>query len=235
MALHGAETIAAVIVEPVAGSTGVILPPKGYLEKLRAITRKHGILLILDEVITGFGRLGSPFAAQHFGVEADLITLAKGLTNGVIPMGAVLATPAVHDAFMAGPEHMIELFHGYTYSGNPIASAAGIATLETYREEGLFERAAEIAPYWEDALHSLKGLPHVIDIRNMGLIGAVELEGIAGEPTKRAFGAFLDAYEKGILIRTTGDIIAMSPPLIVSKGDIDRLIGVLGDVLKHAA
>jgi beta-alanine--pyruvate transaminase len=235
VALHGAETIAAVIVEPVAGSTGVILPPKGYLEKLRAITRKHGILLILDEVITGFGRLGSPFASQHFGVEADLITLAKGLTNGVIPMGAVLATPAVHDAFMAGPEHMIELFHGYTYSGNPIASAAGIATLETYREEGLFERAAEIAPYWEDALHSLKGLPHVIDIRNMGLIGAVELEGIAGEPTKRAFGAFLAAYEKGILIRTTGDIIAMSPPLIVSKADIDQLIGVLGDVLKQAA
>jgi beta-alanine--pyruvate transaminase len=235
VALHGAETIAAVIVEPVAGSTGVILPPKGYLERLRAITKKHGILLILDEVITGFGRLGSPFASQHFGVEADLITLAKGLTNGVIPMGAVLATPAVHDAFMAGPEHMIELFHGYTYSGNPIASAAGIATLETYREEGLFERAAEIAPYWEDALHSLKGLPHVIDIRNMGLIGAVELEGIAGEPTKRAFGAFLAAYDKGILIRTTGDIIAMSPPLIVSKGDIDVLIGVLGDVLKHAA
>jgi beta-alanine--pyruvate transaminase len=232
VALHGAETIAAVIVEPVSGSTGVILPPKGYLEKLRAITKKHGILLILDEVITGFGRLGSPFASQHFGVEADLITLAKGLTNGVIPMGAVLATPAVHDAFMAGPEHMIELFHGYTYSGNPIASAAGIATLETYREEGLFERAAEIAPYWQEALHSLKGLPHVIDIRNMGLIGAVELEGIAGEPTKRAFGAFLDAYEKGILIRTTGDIIAMSPPLIVSKGDIDQLIGVLGDVLK---
>ncbi len=232
VALHGAETIAAVIVEPVAGSTGVILPPKGYLEKLRAITRKHGILLILDEVITGFGRLGSPFASQHFGIEADLITLAKGLTNGVIPMGAVLATPAVHDAFMAGPEHMIELFHGYTYSGNPIASAAGIATLETYREEGLFERAAEIAPYWEEALHSLKGLPHVIDIRNMGLIGAVELEGIAGEPTKRAFGAFLAAYDKGILIRTTGDIIAMSPPLIVSKGDIDRLIGVLGDVLR---
>jgi beta-alanine--pyruvate transaminase len=235
VALHGAETIAAVIVEPVAGSTGVILPPKGYLEKLRAITKKHGILLILDEVITGFGRLGSPFASQHFGVEADLITLAKGLTNGVIPMGAVLATPAVHDAFMAGPEHMIELFHGYTYSGNPIASAAGIATLETYREEGLFERAAEIAPYWEAALHSLKGLPHVIDIRNMGLIGAVELEGIAGEPTKRAFGAFLAAYEKGILIRTTGDIIAMSPPLIVSKADIDVLIGVLGDVLREAA
>jgi len=235
VALHGPETIAAVIVEPVAGSTGVILPPKGYLEKLRAITRKHGILLILDEVITGFGRLGSPFGSQHFGVEADLITGAKGLTNGVIPMGMVLATNAIHDAFMQGPEHMIELFHGYTYSGNPIASAAGIATLETYREEGLFQRAAELAPYWEEALHSLKGLPHVIDIRNIGLIGAVELEPIAGEPTRRAFQAFLDAYEKGILIRTTGDIIAMSPPLIVSKGQIDELVGTLGEVLKRLA
>jgi beta-alanine--pyruvate transaminase len=235
VALHGPETIAAVIVEPVAGSTGVILPPKGYLEKLRAITRKHGILLILDEVITGFGRLGAPFGAQFFGIEADMITCAKGLTNGVIPMGAVLTTDAVHDAFMTGPEHMIELFHGYTYSGNPIASAAGIATLETYREEGLFERAAEIAPYWQEALHSLKGLPHVIDIRNLGLIGAVELDPIAGEPTKRAFTAFLNAYEKGILIRTTGDIIAMSPPLIVSKTQIDELIGKLGDVLKGLA
>jgi beta-alanine--pyruvate transaminase len=232
VALHGPETIAAVIVEPVAGSTGVILPPKGYLEKLRAITKKHGILLIFDEVITGFGRMGTPFASQFFGVEPDMITCAKGLTNGVIPMGAVLTTAAVHDAFMTGPEHMIELFHGYTYSGNPIASAAGLGTLETYREEGLFERAAAIAPYWEDALHSLKGLPHVIDIRNLGLIGAVELDPIAGEPTKRAFAAFLDAYEKGILIRTTGDIIAMSPPLIVEKHQIDELIGKLADVLK---
>jgi beta-alanine--pyruvate transaminase len=232
VALHGAETIAAVIVEPVAGSTGVILPPKGYLEKLRAITRKHGILLIFDEVITGFGRLGAPFAAQYFDVLPDMMTTAKGLTNGVIPMGAVLTTAEVHDAFMSGPEHMIELFHGYTYSGNPIASAAGIATLETYREEALFERAAAIAPYWEEALHSLKGLPHVIDIRNMGLIGAVELDPIAGEPTKRAFSAFLQAYDKGILIRTTGDIIAMSPPLIIEKPQIDELIGKLADVLK---
>jgi beta-alanine--pyruvate transaminase len=233
--LHGPETIAAVIVEPVAGSTGVLIPPKGYLEKLRAITRKHGILLIFDEVITGFGRLGAPFAAQYFGVEPDMITCAKGLTNGVIPMGAVLTTDAVHDAFMTGPEHMIELFHGYTYSGNPIASAAGIATLDTYRDEGLFQRAADIAPYWEDALHSLKGLPHVIDVRNLGLIGAVELDPIAGQPTKRAFSAFLAAYEAGILIRTTGDIIAMSPPLIIEKAHIDTLIGKLGDVLKAAA
>lgn len=235
VALHGAETIAAVIVEPMAGSTGVLLPPKGYLERLRAITRKHGILLIFDEVITGFGRLGSPFGAQHFDVQPDLMCTAKGLTNGVIPMGAVLTTAAVHDAFMQGPEHMIELFHGYTYSGNPIASAAGLATLETYKEEGLFARAAELAPYWEDALHSLRGLPHVIDIRNMGLIGAVELEPIAGEPTKRAFAAFLAAYEKGIMIRTTGDIIAMSPPLIIEKSHIDQLIGTLGDVLKTLA
>ena len=231
VALHGAETIAAVIVEPMAGSTGVLLPPKGYLQKLREITAKHGILLIFDEVITGFGRLGSAFAAQHYGVQPDLITTAKGLTNGVIPMGAVMTTAAVHDAFMTGPEHMIELFHGYTYSGNPIASAAGIATLETYKEEGLFERAAEMAPYWQEALHSLKGTRNVIDIRNEGLIGAVELEPIPGEPTKRAFNAFLKAYEKGILIRTTGDIIAMSPPLIIEKAHIDELIGTLKDVL----
>jgi beta-alanine--pyruvate transaminase len=233
VALHGAETIAAVIVEPVAGSTGVIMPPKGYLERLRAITQKHGILLIFDEVITGFGRLGAPFAAQHFGVLPDMITCAKGLTNGVIPMGAVLTTAAVYDAFMQGPEHMIELFHGYTYSGNPIASAAAMATLETYREEGLFERAAAIAPYWQEALHSLRGLPHVTDIRNMGLIGAVELDPIAGEPTKRAFAAFLDAYESGIMIRTTGDIIAMSPPLIIERAQIDELIGKLATVLRR--
>ncbi|MCI5086075.1 MAG: aspartate aminotransferase family protein [Rhodovulum sp.] len=231
VALHGPETIAAVIVEPMAGSTGVLLPPKGYLERLRAIADKHGILLIFDEVITGFGRLGAPFAADHFGVMPDMITCAKGLTNGVVPMGAVLATAQIHDAFMQGPEHMIELFHGYTYSGNPLASAAGLATLETYREEGLFERAAELAPYWEDALHSLKGTRHVIDVRNMGLIGAIELEPIAGEPTKRAFQAFLDAYERGVLVRTTGDIIAMSPPLIIEKSHIDQLIGTLKDVL----
>ncbi len=232
VALHGAETIAAVIVEPMAGSTGVLMPPKGYLEKLRAITKKHGILLIFDEVITGFGRLGSAFAAQHFDVIPDMMTTAKGLTNGVIPMGAVLTTAEIHDAFMQGPENLIELFHGYTYSGNPIAAACGIATLEVYKEEGLFERARDLEGYWQDAIHSLRDHPHVIDIRNMGLIGAVELEGIPGEPTKRAFSAFLKAYEKGILIRTTGDIIAMSPPLIISKSEIDQLIGTLGDVLK---
>lgn len=232
VALHGGETIAAVIVEPMAGSTGVLMPPKGYLKRLRDICTKHGILLIFDEVITGFGRLGSNFAADHFGVMPDLITCAKGLTNGVIPMGAVLATAEIHDAFMQGPEHMIELFHGYTYSGNPIAAAAGIATLETYAEEQLFERAAGMEHYWQEALHSLKGLPHVIDIRNMGLIGAIELEPIAGEPTKRAFDAFLKCYDKGVLVRTTGDIIALSPPLIIEKEHIDTLIGTIADVLK---
>lgn len=230
--LHGPETIAACIVEPMAGSTGVLMPPKGYLERLREICTRHGILLIFDEVITGFGRLGAAFAAERFGVTPDLITCAKGLTNGVIPMGAVLTTKEVHDAFMTGPEHLIELFHGYTYSGNPIACAAGLASLETYAEEGLFERAAELEPYWEEAVHSLKGLPHVVDLRNMGLIAGIELEPMEGAPAKRAFAAFLEAYEKGALIRVTGDIIALSPPLIVEKPDIDRLFGVLADVLK---
>ena len=231
--LHDPSTIAAVIVEPVAGSTGVLLPPKGYLQRLREICTQHGILLIFDEVITGFGRMGTPFAADYFGVKPDIMVTAKGLTNGVIPMGAVFVTADIHDAFMTGPENLIELFHGYTYSGNPIASAAALATLETYKEEGLFERANDLAPYWEDALHSLKDAPHVIDIRNVGLIGAIELEPIAGSPTKRAFSCFLRAWEKNILIRTTGDIIALSPPLIISKAQIDELIGTLRDVLNE--
>jgi beta-alanine--pyruvate transaminase len=231
--LHDASTIAAVIVEPIAGSTGVLIPPKGYLAKLREICTKHGILLIFDEVITGFGRLGAPFAAQFFDVKPDIITTAKGLTNGVIPMGAVFVTKEIHDAFMTGPEHMIEFMHGYTYSGNPIASAAALATLDTYKEEGLLTRAAELGPYWEEALHSLKDCPNVIDIRNVGLIGAIELAPIAGEPTKRAFTAFLKAYEKGLLIRTTGDIIALSPPLIITKAQIDELFDKLRDVLMN--
>ncbi|WP_275784045.1 aspartate aminotransferase family protein [Pararhizobium gei] len=230
--LHDASTIAAVIVEPVAGSTGVLIPPKGYLQKLREICTKHGILLIFDEVITGYGRLGTPFAAQYFDVMPDIIVTAKGLTNGVIPMGAVFVTSAIHDAFMSGPEHMIEFFHGYTYSGNPIASAAAIATLDTYRDEGLLTRAAELAPYWEKALHSLADCPHVIDIRNIGLIGAIELSPIAGEPTKRAFSAFLKAYESGFLIRTTGDIIALSPPLIITTEQIDELVDGMRKVLQ---
>ena len=230
--LHDASTIAAVIVEPVAGSTGVLIPPKGYLKKLRDICTKHGILLIFDEVITGFGRLGTPFAADYFGVVPDMITTAKGVTNGVIPMGAVFVKKEIHDAFMNGPEHMIEFFHGYTYSGNPIACAAGIATLDTYKEEGLLTRGEEIGPYWEEALHSLKGEPHVVDIRNIGLVGAIELQPIAGEPTKRAFSAFLKAFERGLLIRTTGDIIALSPPLIITKGQINELVDHVREVLR---
>ncbi|CAN7569117.1 aspartate aminotransferase family protein [Devosia sp. LjRoot3] len=230
--LHDASTIAAVIVEPVAGSTGVLIPPPGYLKRLREITKKHGILLIFDEVITGYGRLGTPFGADYFDVVPDIMVTAKGLTNGVIPMGAVMVSAEIHDAFMNGPEHVIEFFHGYTYSGNPIASAAGLATLETYKDEGLLTRGAELAPKWESALHSLKGLPHVIDIRNIGLVGAIELEPIAGQPTKRAFSAFLKAFEQGVLIRTTGDIIALSPPLIVSESQIDQIVTTLAGILK---
>ncbi|MCI5078322.1 aspartate aminotransferase family protein [Oricola sp.] len=229
--LHDPSTIAAVIVEPVAGSTGVLIPPKGYLKKLREICDQHGILLIFDEVITGFGRLGAPFATGYFDVVPDLITTAKGITSGTIPMGAVFCTSDIYDAFMTGPENMIELFHGYTYSAHPIACAAALGTLDTYEEEGLLTRAAELASYWEDAVHSLKDCPHVIDIRNLGLIGAIELEPIAGAPTKRAFSAFLEAYERGLLIRTTGDIIALSPPLIITKAQIDELFDTLRGVL----
>ena len=231
--LHDPSTVAAVIVEPVAGSTGVLIPPKGYLRRLREICDRHGILLIFDEVITGFGRLGTPFAIDYFEVVPDIVVTAKGLTNGVVPMGAVFVQDFVHDAFMTGPEHAIEFFHGYTYSGNPIASAAALATLDTYQEEGLLTRGAELAGYWENAVHALRGLPHVIDLRNLGLIGAIELEPIPGAPTRRAFQAFLDCFERGVLIRTTGDIIALSPPLIVEKSDIDHLFDTLADVLKQ--
>jgi beta-alanine--pyruvate transaminase len=232
VALHDASTIAAVVVEPVAGSTGVLVPPQGYLEKLRAICDKHGILLIFDEVITGFGRLGKPFAVDYFGVTPDIVLTAKGVTNGVVPMGAVFVKKEIYEAFMQGPEHMIEFFHGYTYSGNPIATAAGLATLDTYEEEGLLTRADELAERWADGLHAMKGLPHVIDVRNCGLVGAIELEPIAGQPTKRAFAAFLEAYEKGLLIRTTGEIIALSPPLIVEPQEIDFLFDTLTGILK---
>lgn len=231
--LHDPSTIAAVIVEPLAGSAGVILPPKGYLERLRKICDQHGILLIFDEVITGFGRLGTPFAVNCFGVQPDLVTTAKGLTNGTVPMGAVFASDKIHDAFMTGPEGMIEFFHGYTYSGNPVACATAIATLDTYEDDGLLERSDDMAQYWEDAIHSLKGTRNVIDLRNIGIIGAIELEPIAGAPTKRAFSAFLKAYEEGLLIRTTGDIIALSPPLIIEKQHVDKLIEILSKVLKE--
>ncbi len=231
VALHDASNIAAVIVEPVACSTGVLLPPKGYLQKIREICTRHGILLIFDEVITGFGRLGASFATEYFGVVPDLITTAKGITNGVIPMGAVFARKGIYDAFMDAPDNTIELFHGYTYSGHPVACAAGLATMDIYREEGLFERAAGLASYWEDGIHSLKGTRNVIDLRNLGLLAGIELEPRAGKPTARAFDAFLKSYDKNLLIRTTGDIIALSPPLIVEKKHIDQIVDTLRDVL----
>jgi beta-alanine--pyruvate transaminase len=230
--LHDASTIAAVIVEPVAGSTGVLIPPKGYLQRLREICDKHGILLIFDEVITGFGRLGSPFAATHFNVTPDLMTVAKGITNGCVPMGAVFAKRAIHDVFMNGPEHMVEFPHGYTYSAHPLACAASLGTLETYADEGLLTRGAKMAPAFEHAVHSLRELPHVIDIRNIGLVGAIELDSIPGEPGKRAFEIFRECFERGVLIRVTGEIIALSPPLIVEETHIDQAISTIADVLK---
>jgi beta-alanine--pyruvate transaminase len=235
VALHDASTIAAVIVEPVAGSTGVLVPPVGYLQRLRELCDKHGILLIFDEVITGFGRTGSAFAAQTFGVTPDLITAAKGITNGCVPMGAVIAKDSIYQTFMQGPEHLIEFFHGYTYSGHPLACAAGIATLDTYAEEGLFQRAADLAGYFADAVHSLKGEPNVIDVRNIGLVGGIELAPLPGEPTKRAFNIFLDLYEKGLLVRTTGDTIALSPPLIIDQAQIDQIVDMIRAALRRAA
>ena len=235
VALHDASTIAACIVEPVACSTGVLIPPKGYLERLAAICAKHDILLIFDEVITAFGRMGASFGTDYFNVSPDIITTAKGITNGTIPMGAVFVKSKVHDAFMNGPEDVIDFFHGYTYSGHPIAAAACIATLDVFQEEGLLTRAKELAPYWEERVHGLKGLPNVIDLRNIGLIGAIEFAPIAGSPGKRAYDIFVKAFEAGLLIRQTGDIIALSPPLIISKEQIDTLFDTITKVLKSAA
>ncbi len=234
VALHDASTIAAVIVEPIAGSTGVLLPPVGYLQRLREICDRHGILLIFDEVITGFGRTGAPFAAQEFGVAPDMITCAKGLTNGAVPMGAVLASARIYDAFMQGPAG-IELFHGYTYSAHPIACAAGLATLGIYQREDLLTRARRMAPAFEKAVHALRGLPHVIDVRNYGLVAGIELEPLAGAPGKRAFDVYLKCFERGLLIRTTGDTIALSPALIIEQAHIDELSGVLSQALREAA
>ena len=235
VALHDASTIAAVIVEPVAGSPGVLIPPQGYLQRLRDICDRHGILLIFDEVITGFGRTGQPFGAQTFGVTPDIMTVAKGLTNGAVPMGAVFVQDRIHDAFMQGPEHLIEFFHGYTYSAHPLACAASLATLETYADEGLLTRAQQLQGHFADALHSLRGLPHVIDIRNIGLVGGIELEPIAGAPAKRAFDVFLDCWEHGLMIRTTGDTLALSPPLIIDKSQVDRIVETIAAALRRAA
>ena len=230
---RGAETIAAVIVEPVEGSTGVLVPPRGYLERLRAICDRHGILLIFDEVITGFGRVGAAFAAERFGILPDLMTVAKGITNGAVPMGAVIVRRGVYDTVVNAVESGIEFFHGYTYSGHPLASAAGLATLRLYREEGLFARAAELAPYWEEAMHSLRGLPHVIDVRNLGLVSGIELAPRPGAPGARALECHIDCFNSGLLIRVTGDIIALSPPLIIEKGQIDHLVELLGAALRR--
>ena len=235
VALHDASTIAAVIVEPMAGSTGVLLPPKGYLLRLREICDKYGILLIFDEVISGFGRLGAPFAFDKFGVTPDLVVVAKGLTNGTVPMGAVFASDKVHEAFMTGPEGAIELFHGYTYSGHPVAAAAGVATLDLYREERLFERANDLAPYWEETMHSLRSVSNVIDIRNMGLVAGIELSSIPGKVGARAYDVFVRAFRKGLLIRTTADIIALSPPLIIEKAQITEIANKLSESIKEAA
>jgi beta-alanine--pyruvate transaminase len=235
IALHDASTIAAVIVEPMSGSAGVLVPPKGYLQRLRAICDKYGILLIFDEVITGFGRLGAPFAVDLFGVVPDIVTTAKGLTNGTVPMGAVFARKGIYDTFMTGPENLIEFFHGFTYSGHPLAVAAALATLDTYAEEGLLTRGARLGAYFEDAVHSLRDHPHVIDIRNLGLVAGIELQPRAGAPTARAYEAFVKAFEAGILVRTTGDIIALSPPLIIETAHIDQLVGTIGDILKTIA
>jgi beta-alanine--pyruvate transaminase len=232
VALHDASTIAAVIVEPVAGSTGVVLPPVGYLKRLREICDRHGILLIFDEVITGFGRLGAPFAAHEFGVTPDIITCAKALTNGAIPMGAVLVSHAVYDAFMGGPAG-IELFHGYTYSAHPAACAAALATLDIYEREKLLTRAKQVAPAFEKAVHELRGLPGVIDIRNYGLVAGIELEPIAGAPGRRAFEVYLKCFERGLLIRTTGDVIALSPALTIEQQHIEELCGILTQALKQ--
>jgi beta-alanine--pyruvate transaminase len=235
IALHDASTIAAVIIEPISGSAGVILPPVGYLQRIREICTKHDILLIFDEVITGFGRIGSPFAAQQFEVTPDLMTLAKGLTNGAVPMGAVFAQRRIYDAFMQGPENAIELFHGYTYSAHPIACAAGLATLDIYQREGLLRRAATLAPHLENAVHSLKGLPNIVDIRNYGLIGAIEFESRPGKPGTRAYDVFMKCFERGVLVRAAGDVIAVSPPLIVEEKQIDRIFDVLGQAIRDTA
>ena len=234
LALHDPMTVAALIVEPVQGSTGVIIPPKGYLEKLRTICDKYGILLIFDEVITGFGRLGSAFAADYFGVIPDSICCAKGLTNAAVPMGAVIAKQSIHDVFMqSAPENGIEFYHGYTYSGHPLACAAAIATMQVYHDEKLFERAASMSAAFEQAAHQLKGLPHVKDIRNLGLVCGIELEPLAGKPTARAYEVFERCFwEKNLLIRTTGDIIAISPPLIINHEQIDTLFSTLAEVIQ---
>ena len=231
MLLHDPSTVAAVIIEPIAGSGGVLIPPEGYLERIRQICDAYGVLLILDEVITGFGRTGESFASEAFKVKADLITIAKGMTSGMVPMGGVLVREDIYEAFMTGPDDSIEFFHGYTYSGHPLAAAAGLATLTVYEEEGLFDRAKSLAPILEEELQTIKGCPYVIDIRNYGLLGAVELEPIEGKPTARAMGVFRQCFDNGLLVRTTGDTIALCPPLIASEDQVRTVVQKLKECL----
>jgi beta-alanine--pyruvate transaminase len=233
VATYDASTIAAVIVEPVSGAPGVIPPPKGYLSRLRELCTKHGILLIFDEVITGYGRLSTNFAAQYFDVTPDIICSAKALTNGAVPMGATIVGRHVYESIVAGPDGAPELMHGYTYSGHPLACAAALATLDVYRDEGLFERAARMAPLWEDAIHALSGLPHIVDVRNLGLLGAVEITPKPGEPGGRAAAVFQHCYENGVLVRASGDSIVLSPPLIISQDEMGILFSALSDAI-HA-
>ena len=232
--LHGAENIAAVIVEPMSGSAGVILPPVGYLQRLREITAKHGILLIFDEVITGFGRVGEAFAAQRWGVTPDILTCAKGLTNGAIPMGAVFVADRLYDAFMQGPESVIEFFHGYTYSGHPVACAAALATQQIYQQENLFQKAIDLEPYWQEALFSLRDLPNVIDIRTVGLVAGIQFAAHADGVGKRGYEVFRECFENGLLVRASGDTIALSPALIVERAEIDRMMELLADGIRKA-
>jgi len=232
VALHDASTVAAVIVEPMQGSAGVIVPPVGYLERLRELCDRHGLLLIFDEVITGFGRLGTNFAADRFGVVPDMITFAKGVTNGAVPMGGVIVDERIYDAFMTGPEHMIELFHGYTYSGHPLAAAAGLATLDVYRDDDLFARVRALEPVFEQAMHSLAGLPYVTDIRNIGLAAAVDLEPVPGQPMLRAMQAFLACWDDGVFVRLSGDSLVVAPPFIVEEHEIARIVDTMGKAIR---
>lgn len=230
--LHDPSNVAAVIVEPISGSTGVLPPPMGYLQRLREICDKHGVLLIFDEVVTGFGRLGAVSSAPYFGVMPDMITTAKGLTNGVVPMGATFVTDKVYEAFMNGPEKLVELMHGYTYSGHPLASAAALATLDTYIEDKIFENAVAMAPVLENAVHSLKDKPYVVDIRNCGMLAGIQLAEYSKEdPGHTAREASYELFRRGAMVRASGTNLYLSPPLILTENHIDQIVTMIGDVL----
>jgi beta-alanine--pyruvate transaminase len=234
--LHGANTIAAVIVEPMAGSTGVLPTPKGYLKRLREITQKHGILLIFDEVITGFGRLGYAFAAERYGVLPDMITFAKGVTNGAAPMGGVLVRDTIFEAFMAGPPNAVELFHGYTYSAHPLACAAGLATLDIYRDEKLFERAKNLEPKFADAVMSLRNEPNVVDIRTVGITAGIDLAPNENGPGDRGFAALRSGFhDHDLMMRIAGDTLALTPPLIVSDDQVGEIVDKVARVIRAVA